>query len=69
MAVDMKKAVAVYKSNAKIASDLERQSGVGSGALTFLDTSPFPVSCTEAEELSSSGWPSEPVSCPPAPRH
>jgi hypothetical protein len=29
VAVDMKKAIVVCKSNAKTASDLERQSGVG----------------------------------------
>jgi hypothetical protein len=68
VAVGMTKTLAVSKANTMIALALEHQSGSGSEALTFRDSSQLPVSKDESEKLSSSDRPSEPTSCCPAPR-
>jgi len=52
-----------------IASALKHQSGVGSQALSFCDSSKLPVTKKGVEELSSSDWPSEPASFRTVLRH
>lgn len=57
------------KANDMSASALERQSGVGSQALTSLESPQFSISKRKADELSSSDGPSEPDSRHPVPRY
>jgi hypothetical protein len=50
----MKKAIAVWKANLTIASALERHSCVGCEALTFRESSLFPVCGKETKHFSGS---------------
>jgi len=62
-----KKALKASKANARKASALKRQSGVGSEASTSRNSPQFPVSKRKAEELSSLERLSEAASRHPAP--
>jgi hypothetical protein len=62
-----KKAIAASKDNATSPSSLERQSGVGSEALTSRESPQIPVIKRKADALSRSDGPFEPGSRRPAP--